>query len=111
MVAAEAACCGALPLSASHSGLAEVTAALAGSVDPQIRPLLSFERGPAAVQEIAEKLVGGFRLAPDHRARAAQSLSTEARRRYGWESVAEGVIAAAQGRLDELPEPPLLPGT
>jgi hypothetical protein len=28
-----------------------------------------------------------------------------ARGRYGWESVAAGVIAAAQGRLDELPEP------
>ena len=105
MVAAEAACCGALPLSASHSGLAEVTAALAGSVEPEIRSLLSFQRGPGAVQEIAEKLVGALRLAPGQRARAAQSLSAEARRRYGWESVAEGVIAAAQGRLQELAKP------
>ena len=45
MVAAEAACCGALPLSASHSGLAEVTATLAEAVEPGIAALLSFERG------------------------------------------------------------------
>jgi len=105
MVAAEAACCGALPLSAAHSGLAEVTATLATAVEPAIRPLLSFERGPEAVEEIAEKLVGWLSLPSAERERAATSLSVTARRTYGWESVAEGVIAAAQGRLDELPEP------
>ncbi len=45
MVAAEAACCGALPLSAAHSGLAEVTAALEPALEPDLRPLLSFQRG------------------------------------------------------------------
>jgi glycosyltransferase involved in cell wall biosynthesis len=105
MVAAEAAACGVLPLSASHSGLAEVTATLAPALDEPLRPLLSFERGPGAVEEIAAKLVGWLTLEPSERARAAAALSEEARRRYGWESVAEGVIAAAEGRLDELPEP------
>ena len=57
MVAAEAAACGALPLSAAHSGLAEVTATLAGALEPELRPLCSFERGPGAVEEIAAKLV------------------------------------------------------
>ena len=57
MVAVEAAACGALPLSAAHSGLAEVTATLREAVDEDLRPLLEFERGPDAVREIAEKLV------------------------------------------------------
>ena len=105
MVAAEAACCGALPLSAAHSGLAEVTATLAGAVESAIRPLLSFERGPGAVEEIAERLVGWLSLPIAERERAAASLAATARRTYGWESVAEGVIAAAQGRLEGLPEP------
>jgi len=104
MVAAEAACCGALPLSASHSGLVEVTATLAEAVEPAIRPLLSFERGPGAVEEIAGKLLGWLSLPAAQRERAAASLSAAGRRTYGWESVAEGVIAAAQGRLGDLPE-------
>ena len=62
MVAIEAAACGALPLSASHSGLAEVTAVLREGVDEDLRPLLEFERGPNAVHEIAEKLVGWLTL-------------------------------------------------
>jgi hypothetical protein len=33
------------------------------------------------------------------------ALAEEAARRYSWENVAEGVIAAAQGRLDKLPTP------
>src|SRR5918997_1860280 len=32
-------------------------------------------------------------------------VAAEAARRYSWESVAEGVIAAAEGRLDALPHP------
>jgi glycosyltransferase involved in cell wall biosynthesis len=105
MVAAEAAACGALPLSASHSGLAEVTATLAHALEDELRPLLSFERGPGAVNEIAVKLVRWLILPAAERERARSALSSLARRRYGWEAVAEGVIAAAQGRLDELAEP------
>jgi hypothetical protein len=36
----------------------------------------------------------------------ARVTSHEPARRYSWENVAEGVIAAAQGRLDKLPTPP-----
>jgi glycosyltransferase involved in cell wall biosynthesis len=106
MVAAEAAACGALPLSAAHSGLAEVTATLAPALDEGLRPLLSFERGPGSVEEIASKLVRWLTLDAAQRERARAALAEEARRRFSWESVAEGVIAAAQGRLWELPEPP-----
>jgi glycosyltransferase involved in cell wall biosynthesis len=105
MVAAEAACCGALPLSAAHSGLAEVTTTLAGALDPELAPLLSFERGPGAVEEIAAKLASWLCLPAAERERASAALADLARRTYGWESVAEGVIAAAEGRLGELPEP------
>ena len=105
MVAAEAAACGALPLSAAHSGLAEVTAALAQALEPELRDLLSFEVGPGAVEEIASRLVHWLGLPAGERARASASLADLARLRYGWETVAEGVILAAQGRLEELPEP------
>jgi glycosyltransferase involved in cell wall biosynthesis len=105
MVAVEAAACGALPLSAAHSGLAEVTRQLEPVVDERVRPLLSFERGPGAVEEIATKLVDWLTLDEDERTRARDALSGEARRRFGWEGVANGVIAAAEGRLDQLPSP------
>jgi glycosyltransferase involved in cell wall biosynthesis len=105
MVAAEAAACGALPLSANHSGMAEVTATLAPALPPELRPLLSFEVGPGSVEEIADKLVDWLSLDAPARGRARAALAAEAAGRYGWESVAEGVIAAAQGRLRELPSP------
>ena len=58
MVAAEAASCGALPVSARHSGLAEVTATLEAALPAAQRHLLSFERGPGAVPAIAGRLGG-----------------------------------------------------
>jgi glycosyltransferase involved in cell wall biosynthesis len=105
MVAAEAAACGVLPLSASHSGLAEVTATLAPALEEPLRPLLSFARGDGAVEEIADKLVRWLTLDAAERERAAAALAETARERYSWESVAEGVIAAAEGRLASLPAP------
>jgi glycosyltransferase involved in cell wall biosynthesis len=105
MVAAEAASCGAFPLSAGHSGMAEVSAALAPALPAELRPLLSFKVGPGAVEEIASKLVTWLGTDPAERDRARSALAERAAGRYSWESVAEGVIAAAQGRLDELPRP------
>jgi glycosyltransferase involved in cell wall biosynthesis len=105
MVAAEAAACGALPLSAAHSGLAEVSTTLAGALEHDLRDLLCFDVGPGAVEAIAERLVRWLTLPPGQRSRAAASLADLARRTYGWESVADGVIAAAQGRLGSLAEP------
>jgi glycosyltransferase involved in cell wall biosynthesis len=105
MVAAEAAACGALPLSAAHSGLAEVSAVLAEALEPELRPLLSFERGPGAVEQIADRLVRWLRLPAAERRRAGAALADLAGRRFGWDGVANGVIAAAQGRLGELLPP------
>jgi glycosyltransferase involved in cell wall biosynthesis len=97
MVAAEAAACGALPLSANHSGMAEVTATLRPALPEHLRHLMSFDVGPRAVAEIASKLVEWLELDPAEREQARAALAAEAARRYSWESVAEGIIAAASG--------------
>ncbi len=97
MVAAEAAACGALPLSANHSGMAEVTATLRPALPEHLRPLMSFDVGPEAVREIGSKLVTWLELDPRERDEARAALASEAARRYSWESVAEGVIEAASG--------------
>jgi glycosyltransferase involved in cell wall biosynthesis len=97
MVAAEAAACGALPLSANHSGMAEVTATLRPALPEQLRHLMSFDVGPGAVDEIGAKLVEWLLLDPAERHQARAALAAEAARRYSWESVAEGIIQAASG--------------
>jgi glycosyltransferase involved in cell wall biosynthesis len=104
MVAAEAACCGVLPVSAAHSGLAEVSAALAPALEERRRPLLSFAVDDGAVEAIAERLVEWLTLDPGERAQGTAALAEVARRLYGWERVAEGVLAAARGRLAALPD-------
>jgi glycosyltransferase involved in cell wall biosynthesis len=98
MVAAEAAACGALPLSANHSGMAEVTATLRPALPEHLRPLMSFDVGPESVRAIGSKLVTWLELDPRERDEARAALASEAARRYSWESVAEGVIAAASGQ-------------
>ena len=95
MVAAEAAACGALPLSANHSGMAEVTATLAPALPAELRPLMSFEVGPGAVREIAQKLVDMAHARPRGARAGAGRAGRGCRRQYSWESVAEGVIEAA----------------
>ena len=76
----------------------------------ELRPLLSFEIGPRAVEEIAAKLVAWLTLDDAERNRAKLALAEEAARRYSWEKVAKGVIAAAQGRLNELDPATILQG-
>jgi glycosyltransferase involved in cell wall biosynthesis len=105
MVAAEAAACGAVPVSAAHSGLAEVTAVLAEAVGEPLRELLSFAPGPGAVEEIAAKVVAWLRLEPSEREAVGAALARVAQARFGWEGVARGVVHAALGELDELPVP------
>ena len=105
MVAAEAAACGALPVAANHSGLAEVARTFAPELDEPLRRLLTFERGPQAVTELADRLVTWLELDPAERERATDAVARTAHEHYSWEGVARGVIAAAEGRLDELLEP------
>jgi glycosyltransferase involved in cell wall biosynthesis len=105
MVAAEAAACGALPVCAAHSGLAEVASILAERLSKQVRSLLTFERGMRAVEGIAYSLNGWLELEEESREAARRRLAETAREHFGWEKVAEGVILGAQGKLELLERP------
>jgi glycosyltransferase involved in cell wall biosynthesis len=105
MVAAEAAACGVLPISAAHSGLAEVTRSLAEAAPEEARALLSFELGDRAVRDLAACIVAWLRAPQALREATRDALVATARARYSWEGVAAGVLAAAQGRLDDLQPP------
>jgi glycosyltransferase involved in cell wall biosynthesis len=97
MVAVEAGACGALPISAAHSGLAEVSQELARELPPEVAPWLSFPVDDGAVRALAERLVAwlGADSALQDRTRAA--LGAAVRERWSWQGVARGVIAAAGG--------------
>ncbi len=105
MVAAEAAACGALPVSAAHSGLAEVSDALAGAVPEQAAGWLSFPIDDTAVTALAARLVGWLTADPALLRETREGLVSTVRERWSWEGVARGVIAAAGGELAGLPKP------
>jgi glycosyltransferase involved in cell wall biosynthesis len=91
MVAAEAAACGAPPLVARHSGLAEIAEGLEAEAPPELRHLTSFENGDVA--DLAAKLEAILALSPvDHeRLRAAARRAAVAR--WSWEHVAGEILA------------------
>jgi glycosyltransferase involved in cell wall biosynthesis len=105
MVAAEAAACGALPISAAHSGLAEVSTVLANAVPGEAADWLSFAVDDDAVTALAAALIGWLGADGELRARTRRGLVATVRARWSWEGVAQGVIAAAQGELDALAKP------
>jgi glycosyltransferase involved in cell wall biosynthesis len=105
MVAAEAAACGALPVSAAHSGLAEVSDALARAVPAHIAGMLSFPVDDSAVESLATRVTGWLQADPAVRESARTGLVETVRERWSWEGVARGVIAAARGELDDLQTP------
>ena len=105
MVAAEAASTGALPVSAAHSGAAEVSHALAADLPDVAKGLVSFELRDDAVEAIAERLNGWLELDGPDRVTASGSLRGTVERLWSWESVAQGAVAASAGELDELPLP------
>ena len=109
MVAAEAAACGALPISAAHSGLAEVSTALAAAVPAPAARWLSFAIDDRAVQALAENLSEWLAADAQIRADTRAGLVATARARWSWEGVARGVIAAAQGDLAALAQPRAAP--
>jgi glycosyltransferase involved in cell wall biosynthesis len=105
MVAVEAAACGVLPISAAHSGLAEVSDVLARAVPDRSAGWLSFPLDDHAVRGLAERVVSWLEADPALRARARASLVGAVRERWSWDGVARGVIAAASGELDGLERP------
>ncbi len=105
MVAAEAASAGTLPVSARHSGAAEVSEALAEDLPEQARDLVGFELDDSAVAAIADRLNRWLALADSDREAASRSLRGTTQRLWGWERVARTVLAASAGELDGLARP------
>jgi glycosyltransferase involved in cell wall biosynthesis len=104
MVAAEAAACGVLPVSAGHSGMLEVSRQLMDALPPEVGRLTSFPVEEGAVEAIAERLNGWLSLPGEERGAAREALVETVSRLWSWEGVARGVIAAARGELDRLPD-------
>src|SRR3954447_5741980 len=102
MVAAEAAAAGVLPVSAGHSGAAEVSRALAAALPAEVAELVSFPLDDHAVRGIAGRLNAWLHLDEPTRERARGALVDTASQLWSWEGVARGVLAASAGRLDEL---------
>jgi glycosyltransferase involved in cell wall biosynthesis len=105
MVAAEAAACGVLPVSAGHSGMLEVSRQLMEALPAEVGRLTSFPVEEGAVEAVAERLNAWLALPEEERADARAALVETARRLWSWEGVAGGVLAAAAGRLGDLPLP------
>jgi glycosyltransferase involved in cell wall biosynthesis len=105
MVAAEAAAAGTPPVSAAHSGMAEVSQVLAEGLPPEASGLVSFELGPGAVASLAACVNGWLGLDSGARERALTALHEVAAHRWSWEGVARGVLAASAGDLADLPVP------
>jgi glycosyltransferase involved in cell wall biosynthesis len=104
MVAAEAAACGVLPVSAGHSGMLEVSRQLQQALPDAAGRLTSFPVEEGAVEAIAERLNGWLGLPEEERETAREALVETARRLWSWEGVARGVIVASRGELDRLPD-------
>jgi glycosyltransferase involved in cell wall biosynthesis len=103
MVAVEAAACGALPISADHSGMREVSRRLAAALPGEAGRLTSFPVAAGAVEAIADRIDGWLALPEAEREAARGALVETARRLWSWEGVARGVICASRGELDRLP--------
>lgn len=102
MVAAEAAACGVPPVSAHHSGLAEVSDALASALPSEMAGWLSFEVDDRAVPVLAERVLAWVDVGASLRSQVSLRLMEVVRARWSWAGVARSVIAAAQGDLGAL---------
>jgi glycosyltransferase involved in cell wall biosynthesis len=105
MVAVEAAAAGALPVSAGHSGMWEVSQQLSVDQPDGVAPLTSFSVEPGAVEAIADRLDRWFDLPEQTRAEARATLVETVARLWSWEGVARAVLDAAAGNLGGLPLP------
>ncbi len=95
MVAAEAAAAGVLPISAAHSGAAEVSRELAASLPPAVAGLVSFPLEGRPVEAIADRLNAWFALSAADRDAAGTVLRATVERLWSWEGVARAVLAAS----------------
>lgn len=102
MVAVEAAACGVLPISAGHSGLAEVSDAISREMPQRAGAWLSFPLDDNAVRAIAERVVDWLQADRALKEKTRATLVSLTVRRWSWEGVARAVIAAARGESAEL---------
>jgi glycosyltransferase involved in cell wall biosynthesis len=105
MVAVEAAACGALPVVADQSGLAEVGRILAGAVPEDARGWLAFPLSADVVPAVADRLIAWLTAPAELRQATREALIGIARERFSWDGVAQTVVAAGLGALDDLPRP------
>lgn len=105
MVAAEAASAGALPVSAAHSGAAEVSRELVADLPEPARALVSFELDDQAIAAIAACINEWLALTGPQREAASRSLRETVDRLWSWNGVAKGVLAASAGELAALLRP------
>ena len=105
MVVAEAAAAGALPISAGHSGMLEVSRQLAAALPREVARLTSFPVRAGAVEAIAARLSAWLDLPESKREAARADLVGTVSQLWSWEGVARGVLAAANGDLEALPRP------
>ena len=84
MVAAEAASAGALPVSAHHSGAAEVSRVLADALPGSVGGLVSFDLSPGAVDAIAARVSGWLSLPDAERVAAGEALRETAELHWSW---------------------------
>jgi glycosyltransferase involved in cell wall biosynthesis len=101
MVAVEAAACGALPISAAHSGLAEVSAVLGRGLPEQQRELISFPVERDVVRSIATRVADWLTAPPELQDQVRAALVQTVTDTYSWEGIARGVVEAALGELPE----------
>ena len=92
MVAAEAAACGAPPLVARHTGLAEIAEGLEAEYPPHLRELASFENGDA--DGLARKLDAILALGQADREALRGAARRAAVARWSWEHVAALILSA-----------------
>jgi glycosyltransferase involved in cell wall biosynthesis len=90
MVAAEAAACGAPPLVARHSGLAEIAAGLETEYPPELRFLTSFANED--VRDLAAKLNAILGLSVADHARLGAAARRAAVARWSWDHVAAEIL-------------------
>src|SRR6185437_15582146 len=99
------AACGALPVVAAHSGLAEVARTLSAAAPPDVTPWFTFDVGPNAVRQLGDDLSAWLAASEALRAATREAIVAATREHYSWDGVARSVIAAARGELDGLPRP------
>lgn len=92
MVAAEAAACGAPPLVARHTGLAEIAEGLEAEYPPHLRELASFENGDTG--GLALKLDAILALGQADREALRAAARRAAVARWSWEHVAALILSA-----------------